>query len=361
MKKYVAVAIIMMLLPMNFLMPVAKAKSGFGPAEIFCSNHKDTMIMGTASLINGDDVPKYGVFSLIMPYSDSGTWQVVSTEIIHARVVCMDCNEGMQRWEAIPGYEYGMVLEGNCTECDSNDLLFYETMPRDEFNMLSIEGAGSFDFEKVPGKDYTWVTKQQISPHRACNVNVLFDASESYILENFDKHWEFHLRGNTQLNKEVKGYVGGGDLRILMSFKFPLYIEIVSPINKGENFTIRVTYGDDEESWGELPAGGIDVTFNGETLTADENGFIQFTYPDTRGDYEYKITADAGDDYIPATVTLTTDKPDNPVVPPNEENSNFFTFDNPLFLAIIVSIVVIIVGIVWKRRKPKKKKSSKDW
>ena len=68
--------------------------------------------------MNGDNVPKFGVFSLIMPYSHSETWKVVSSEIIHARVVCMICHNGMQRWEAIPEYEYGMILEGNCTDCD---------------------------------------------------------------------------------------------------------------------------------------------------------------------------------------------------------------------------------------------------
>ena len=130
---------------LSILMPVSFAETGFGPAEIFCENQASTMVLGTASLINGDNVPKYGIFSLIMPYSHGETWQVVSSEIIHARVVCNKCSEEMQRWEAIPGYKHGDPLEGVCERCGSTDLLFYDVMPRDEFYLLSVEGAENFE------------------------------------------------------------------------------------------------------------------------------------------------------------------------------------------------------------------------
>ena len=130
---------------------IITAKTGFGPAELFCSNQRDTLIVGTASIINGDDVAKYGVFSIMMPYSNQETFQDVASEIVHARVVCNHCNNEMQRYEAISDYKYGDDLVGICNECGSTDLTFYDVMPRDEYERLSLEGAGNFELRKKEG------------------------------------------------------------------------------------------------------------------------------------------------------------------------------------------------------------------
>jgi len=347
-----------------FMMQNVLADTGFGPAEIYCYNKKNNMILGTASLINGNNESKYGVFSLITPYTNKDTWQTVPSEIIHARVLCLNCLKEMQRTDAIPGYTYGDTLSGQCIHCGSNNLRFFMPIPRDEFINLWVEGAGNFNLEKT-NVPFTWITSERIPPNSACNVNIMFDPSNSFIPDNFNKHWEFHLRGSTLLSKESIGggqqVVSGIDLRILMSFKFPIYIEIVSPIKKGENFTIRVTYGDNTESWGIVPPEGTKVTFNGETKTIDENGYITFMFPDTRGDYEYSLSAESNELYEPTTLMISTNMPEpgDTVEINNGGSKSFISFENIFFVGILFFIIIlIIVGIIWKIKNTKKQKKS---
>ena len=155
MKKIVFPAILTTLLIVSlFLVQLVSAKTGFGPAEIFTSNQREDIVIGTATIINGDDIAKYGVFSIFMPYSHRETFQVVASEIVHARVICDECGEEMQRYEAIEGYEYGDPLQGICESCGSTNLIFFDVMPRDEYNCLSLEGAENFHLEKITDHTY---------------------------------------------------------------------------------------------------------------------------------------------------------------------------------------------------------------
>ena len=275
------------------------AATGFGPAEVYTSNQRDTLIIGNATLINGDDVPKYGVFSIVMPYNDKDNFQIVESEIIHSRVLCSKCGGSFQRWEVIPDYKYGDPLVGNCSLCESEDLIFYLPMPRDEYEMLSLESAGNFHLEKVDR--YTWRTKELISPGGACNVKLLYDTSGSYVLDNLGENWEVHLRGKT-VEESGEGFMAGGiDLRILITFKFPLHITLLDTPVKGETFRVQVTYGPPDKEWIEAPEGEIIVDFNGVKETTSAEGIVVFTFPDTRLDYEYMLTAIGTDTYLSAS------------------------------------------------------------
>lgn len=343
-RKIVFSSTLITLLMLNlFLIQTVAGKTGFGPAEIFTSNQRDALVIGKATLINGDDVAKYGVFSMIRPYSHRETWQVVPSEIVHARVVCDSCGNEMQRYEAIEGYVYGDPLHGVCTECGSADLIFYKPLPRDEYNCLSIEGAQNFHLEKI--NDNTYRTIEHISPGGACSVNLLYDVSESYLIENYKMHWEVHLRGSTQEHKEYSDFMAGGiDLRILISFKFPLFLDITSNIKKGEPFTVKVTYGDKEQTWKKIPE-FTKVTFNGMTKPINQDGTVSFVFPDTRGDYEYKIEAKSNHYYLPITKMLKTGEYIS-----NEESSILSIFTNIYVIIGIVCIVVIIIAVAIIRR-----------
>ena len=357
-KRTISYFFIFLLFISIFLAQILSATTGFGPAEIFCNNKKDTMTLGTASLINGhgDEEPKYGIFTLFNPYINLNTWQIVQTEIIHARVVCLDCRHGMQRYEVIPGYTYGDFLVGRCITtingvgCGSENLRFYELIPRDEFQYLWLETAGNFHLEKISDSPPTWITEQKITSGGACNVNIMYDASNSFLMENFGKHWEFHLRGCTNTKKEVTGFMAAGvDLRILLSFKFLLYIEIITPIVKGEPFIVRVTYGDNEGSWNMIPPEGTQISFDGETQYTDSEGTATFVFPDDRGDYEYTLTAESDDSYEPVTRTITQGSGDTQLNN-NDGAESFFSLSNPWFIIIIIiCAIAVIVLVIWIR------------
>ena len=321
----------------------ATASTGFGPAEMYTSNQRELLVIGNATLINGDDVPKYGVFSIIMPYSDKDTYQVVASEIIHARVICNTCGESMQRWEAIPGYKYGDPLVGTCTRCGSSDLTFYTPMPRDEYESLSLKTAGNFHLEKVD--HHTWKTQELISPRGACNVNILYDAFSSYIQSNMNEKWEVHLRGKT-VEEAGEGFMAGGiDLRVLINFKLPLHIKILDKLVKGETFRVQVTYGPPDKSWEKVPDEPITVDFNGIKGTTDADGIVVFTFPDTRLDYEYKITAVGTDIYLLDTDIITTG------IDTGGSNDIVSWLGNNILVVIIILLVicVCVAGFILKR------------
>ena len=332
--------VILLLLLSLMVMPHVSATTGFGPAEIITSNQVGTMVIGNATLINGDDTPKYGVFEIVMPYSDRNTFTIIPSEINHARVICKDCHNEMQRYEAIPGYKYGDPLEGTCTKCGGHNLIFYDIMPRDEYEMLSIEASGNFHLKKIA--HHTWRTEEMISPHGACNINILYDASNSYILENFDKHWEVHLRGKTTTN-EKEFMTGGIDLRVLISFKFPLHIQVLDTIEKGKPFRVKITYGPPSKSWSKIP-NNVKVTFNGETKTINNEGLASFIMPSTRFNYKYDIIA-MGDEYLTGKITVSY----------GTGNTGFSFFSIPIhYLIITIAVIVIIIILILflsRRRK----------
>jgi len=335
--------IILILVLSTLMVSNVSASTGFGPAEIYTSNQRDTLIIGNVTIINGDDVAKYGVFSIVMPYSNKDTYQIVESEIIHARVICNVCGNSMQRWEAIPGYQYGDPLVGTCTECGSNDLTFYTSMPRDEYEMFSLESAGNFHLEKVD--HHTWKTKELISPKGACSIHICYDASESYIQENLYEHWEIHLRGKT-VEEAGEGFMAGGiDLRVLVTFKFPLHITIIDEPEKGGRFRVKITYGPPDRSWEVTPNEPVTVDFNGEEQTTNEEGIVEFTFPDTRYDYDYDITAEGSDTHLSSTETITSNNGSNGE---EENNNDIFGFLNNIYviITILALVVIICVGLI---------------
>lgn len=339
-KNIFALMLIVLLSLILFLPYITSAKTGFGPAEIFSNNQRDTLIIGKATIINGDDIPKYGVFSIFRPYSNHETFNVVSTEIVHARVVCNECKNGMQRYEAVNGYVYGDPLQGICEVCGSNNLTFYCPMPRDEYDYLSLEGAENFNLEKIG--DHAYRTIEMIKPGGACSINILYDATKSYLLENYKQHWEVHIRGTTQEQKDRGGFMAGGvDLRILVSFKFPLFLDVITDIKKGEDFAVKVVYGDIDRTWEKIPE-HTTVTFNGIAENVNEEGIATFVFPETRGDYEYKIDATSNQYYIPVTMMLAED-----AFYSKDNNSIWSIFSNIYVIIIIIVAIIAIVIFMW--------------
>jgi len=328
--------LIFSLLSFMFL-PSASAKTGFGPAEMYVSNQRNSLIIGNATLVNGDNEAKYGVFSLIMPYSDKDTYQVVPSEIIHARVLCKNCGS-MQRYEAIPGYVYGDPLV--CTLPGCSDCIFYDVMPRDEYQHFSVVASGNFHLEKID--HHTWKTKELITPQGYCNVNVLYDASASYYDANMGQHWEIHLRGKTITSEGGDFMSGGIDLRVLVDFKFPLHIKILDNFEKGNTFRVQIQYGPSDKKWLKTPTEPITVDFNGIKDLTDSNGIATFTFPDTQYDYDYQLTAMSTDNFLSATKTVNINDPDM-----SENSWNIFDFFGNIYVIIAVFIIIgICIAVV---------------
>lgn len=286
-------------------LPQALAGSmGFGPTELTGSNKRDTLIVGTVSLINDYDIAKYGVLSLEIPYINQDTWQPVPIEQRNIRVVCRSCGQSMVRYEAIKNYSYpNSPLIGLCEECNSEDLIFYELISRDEFQQMGLEGAGAFEL-RSEGNSY--ITTEKIPPKATCNINVLYNASKSYIRENEGKYWEVRVKATLResLDEGSFGIVSGIGIRTLIEFKLPLFIEAPDVIEKGKEFTVKVTYGNLEGTWKEIPD-GVTVSFLGETKLINTTCYVTFTAPATREDYFYEIKAE-GDKYLSDIKTVVT-------------------------------------------------------
>ncbi|RLF34521.1 MAG: hypothetical protein DRM98_00225 [Thermoplasmata archaeon] len=313
---------------------------GFGPADIYTSN-KETIKISQATLINGGDTPKYGVFTVMKPYSNNKTFEPVPTEMIHCRVTCKTCGWKGQRYEAIPGYQYGDPLIGECPHCHSNQLVFYEPIPRDELRFISLKGSKNFHLQKIG--DYTWRTVEKIQPRGTCSIDVLYDATHSYIKENENKHWELHIRGTLQEDTDKPmGMMGGVIIKLFIDFKFPLHISAPHKVKKGTNFTVKVVYGPPDKSWTKIPT-NVEVTFNGETKPLNEKGTVVFRMPETRFDYEYELTA-TGENYLSDTITIVSGIPETtglsiPILP-------------AIYFLITIIIIFIISVVVWRIKKP---------
>lgn len=295
---------IMVTVAVALFLPQALAGSmGFGPTEIIGCNKRDTFVVGTASLINDYDIAKYGVLFLEIPYINKDTWQPMPNEQRNIRVVCRSCGNSMVRYEAIENYSYpSSLLIGVCEDCNSEDLIFYELMSRDEFQQMSLEGAGAFELRR---EDNAYITTEKIPPKATCNINVLYNASKSYVRENEGKYWEVRIKATLRESLDESVFmVSGIGIRTLIEFKLPLFIEAPDTIEKGKEFTVKVTCGDLEGIWREIPD-GVTVSFFGETKPINADGYVTFVVPETREDYEYEIKAE-GDKYLSDIKTVVT-------------------------------------------------------
>lgn len=282
---------------------LADGSMGFGPTEIIGSNRRDTLVIGTASLINNYDVDKYGVLSLVIPYINQDTWQPMPIEQRYIRVICRDCGDTMVRYEAIVNYSYpDSPLVGTCEKCGSENLIFYELIPRDEFQQMSVEGAGTFELRKE-GNSY--ITTEKIPAKATCNINILYNTSKSLVKENEGMYWEVRVKATLRENLDESAFMMTGiGIRTLIEFKLPLFIEAPDVIEKGKEFTVKVTYGNLEGTWREIPV-GVTVTFHGATRLINTTSYVTFTAPVTRENYSYDIVA-KGDKYLTDIKTVVT-------------------------------------------------------
>lgn len=314
--------------------PMVSANVGFGPAGMYVSNNPVSHVIGNATLINGDDVGKYGVFQIIMPFTDKDTFQIIESEIMHARVLCNDCGKSMQRKDVVDFNQDELV--GFCPVCHSDNLVVYDVLPRDELQMISVVSSGNFHLQKID--DFTWITKEKISPHGYCNVNLMYDSMDSYISSYLGNHWEFHLRGKTTLNDGSDFITGGLDLRVLLTFKFPLDITLVEDVEKGELFTVQVRATDETKSFYKELKKPVTVDFNGITKRTNEEGKVSFLMPDSRYDYDYSLTVLESEYYLSETITVSDGIK-------GKEESGFFSFSF-FFENIYVIIMLCCIAVV---------------
>ena len=319
-----------------FLPQVIAGSMGFGPTEIIGCNKRDTLVIGTASLINNYDVDKYGIFSLVIPYINQDTWQPTPNEQKHIRVICRDCGDTMVRYEAINNYSYpDSPLIGICEECGSEDLIFYELIPRDEFQQMSLEGAGAFELRKE-GNSY--ITTEKLPSKATCNINIVHNTSKSHVKENEGKYWEVRLKATLRENLDESrfGVVSGIGIRTLIEFKLPLFIEAPDVIEKGKEFTVKVTYGNLDGTWREIPV-GVTISFCGETRVINTTSYVTFTAPVTRENYSYDIVA-KGAKYLSDVKTVVTG---NVLVVGNTGG----IVPMALFVSIgIISVILVVVA-----------------
>ena len=341
------------LLAIALFLPQAHAGlMGFGPTEIVGSNRRDTLIVGTASLINNYDVAKYGVFKLEIPYTDKDTWQPMPKEQRNIRVFCGDCGQSMVRYEAIPGYVFGDPLVGTCvdtsggTGCGSDNLIFYELLPRDEFQQISIEGAGAFELKK---EQDIYITTKKIPSRATCNINILYNATTSYVKENEGKYWEVRLKATLRESLDESVFmVSGIGIRTFIEFKLPLFIDAPDIITKGEEFTVKVTCGNLEGTWREIPKDAT-VSFSGEVKPIDENGYATFTAPTTRENFTYDIIAE-GPKYLSDTKMVVSGN-----ILAGEE-----TFPAFVFITIGIILIIVLASVGYWSFRTKRKKEMED-
>lgn len=343
-KKAVYLSIVILAVAL-FLPQVLAGSMGFGPTEIIGSNKRDSLIVGTASLINDYDVDKYGILKLEIPYINKDTWQPIPNEQRNIRVVCGDCGTTMVRYEAISNYSYpDSPLIGTCEKCSSNNLIFYELLPRDEFQQISIEGAGAFELRK---EGDLYITTEKIPSGATCNINILYNSSTSYVKENEGKYWEVRLKATLREDLDESAFmVSGIGIRTLIEFKMPLFLDVPAIIEKGKEFTVNVTYGNTEGTWREIPKDAV-VSFLGAVKPIDETGCVTFTAPITRKNFTYDITAE-GDKYLSDTKTIATG-----II---EKDANAGDISPILFAGIGIALIVVSVVIgyyMFKRRHRK--------
>ncbi|MCK5345236.1 MAG: hypothetical protein KAR20_17625, partial [Candidatus Heimdallarchaeota archaeon] len=340
-------SIIGVVLLLMFVPTVFSGSMGFGPVEITGSNKRDTQIIGTASLINNYEIAKYAVFRLKIPYINEVTWQPLPVEQKYIRVICKDCGEEMERYEAIENYVFpDSPLLGLCETCDSSNLIFYELIPRDEFYCLGLSGAGKF--ELMEESDFIYVSTEKIPPGETCNIHLLYNASESYVKEYEGRYWEAQLTATLrdEIENEGFGVVAGIGIRLLIEFKFPLFIDVSEVVEKGKEFDVTVRYGDLKNTWREIPE-DAHVSFNGETKELNDDGYVTFTAPETRRNFSYELIAE-GEKYLPDKITITTG---NAVIALSD-NEPGFPFLAILFGFFGVMILVFITVLSWIQKKP---------
>jgi len=97
---------------------------------------------------------------------------------------------------------------------------------------------------------------------------------------------------------------------VITSEKIPIKLWL-DDIEKGDTFRVVITYGPPDRSWEVTPVEPVIVDFNGEEQTTNEDGIVEFTFPDTRYDYEYDITAEGSDTHLASTETITDNDTSN--------------------------------------------------
>jgi len=180
---------------------------GMYPAEMRVTNAAGTGVVGDIVCVNTDNESKYIVLKVEAPSN-------VSSELQHLRVICEDCHASLQRY---------MVANGTCTKCDSRNLTFYDVVPDEILDHITLRGKGC----TLTRNGNVYTTIEQYPYKGQCNVEILLDLPPSEKYAN--KHWEARVTITTTSNPNTGGVgvMAGVSMRLLLDVP-PVKISSVS-------------------------------------------------------------------------------------------------------------------------------------
>lgn len=195
-KKHVVIEFMLVL--SLFMLPSAILVSGIGlsPAEMRVVDAEGSGVIGNIVLVNTESEPKNIVLQIQSP-------PLASSEQKHLRVICEDCHDTHQRYE---------IIEGCCPRCGSHNLTFYERIPDEVLNYISLRGKDC----NLIKKGSVYFTSEKYLPKEQCSVEILLDLLNKE--EYSDKHWEAYVTVTTtsDITAPGMGVAAGVQMRLLL-------------------------------------------------------------------------------------------------------------------------------------------------
>jgi hypothetical protein len=188
---------VMTLMLMSTIIPLV-AGVGMYPAEMRVTNAAGAGVVGDIICVNTENESKYIVLKVEAPSN-------LSSELQYLRVICEDCHVPIQRY---------MVANGVCPKCGSQNLTFYDVIPDEILNHITLRGKGCTLTRN--GNMYT--TVEQYPCKGQCNVEILLDLPPSEKYAN--KHWEGRVTVTTTSNP------GGGGVGVVAGVSMRLLLDV---------------------------------------------------------------------------------------------------------------------------------------
>jgi hypothetical protein len=199
-KQISIVAGIIMTLMMTIFVPLVFGV-GMYPAEMRVTNAVGTGVVGDIVCVNTDNESKYIVLKVEAPSN-------VSSELQHLRVICEDCHASLQRY---------MVANGTCPKCGSRNLTFYDVVPDEILDHITLRGKDCMLTRN--GNVYT--TVEQYPFKGQCNVEILLDLPPSEKYANKHREARITVTTTSDPNAGGVGVVAGVSMRLLLDV--PVY------------------------------------------------------------------------------------------------------------------------------------------
>ncbi len=194
-KKHIIVELMLMLTLITYSTTIVSG-IGLAPAEMRVIDAVGSGVIGSIILVNSESEPKNIVLEIQSPPE-------ASSQQKYLRVICEDCHDTHQRYE---------IVDGRCPKCGSHNLTFYERIPDEALNYISLRGK---DCDLIK-KGSVYVTREKYLPKEQCSVEILLDLP--YKEEYSNKHWEAYVTVTTtsDITTPGMGVVAGVQMRLLL-------------------------------------------------------------------------------------------------------------------------------------------------